>query len=144
MGVKQGVQVAPRYLTRGRIPSSAAATATGPRWRSSRGNQSGQQLSGQGSSHLCCQLCHCKGKTWCLKVEIPPPTLETVQQCKRYEMFAFTFKPGGVLELQHYCCACCSEIFVLLPHREEPFVTKCCQDLFALPTDLLVLCLRLT
>lgn len=144
MGVKQGVQAAPRYLTRGRIPSSAAATATGPRWRSSRGNRSGQQLSGQGSSHLCCQLCHCKGKTWCLKVEIPPPTLETVQQCKRYEMFTFTFKPGAVWELQHYCYVCCSEILVLLPHREEPFVTKCCQDLFALPTDLLVLCLRLT
>lgn len=51
------------YLTRGRIPSSAAMTGTGHHWRSSRGNLRAQRLSGQGSSHLCCQLYHCKEKT---------------------------------------------------------------------------------
>lgn len=89
----------PQYLTQGRTPSSVAVTGTGPHWRSSHGNQSGQQLFGQGSSHLCCRLYHCKGKTWCLKMEIPPQNLATVQQCKRVEVFTFTFKPGTVVEL---------------------------------------------
>lgn len=89
----------PQYLTRGTTPSSVAVTGTGPHWRSSHGNQSGQQLSGQGSSRLCCQLYHWNGKTWCLKMEIPPKNLTTLQQCKRDEVFTLTFKPGMVVEL---------------------------------------------
>lgn len=102
LGRAGGSRAPPWYLTRGRTPSSAAATRTGPHWRSSHGNLSDLRLSGRGSFHLRCRLYHCKGKTWCLKAEIPPKNLETVQLCKRYEGFAFTLKPGAVAELWHY------------------------------------------
>lgn len=75
------------YLTQGRTPSSVAVTGTGHHWRSSRGNQSAQRLSGQGSSHLCCQLYHCKEEIQCLKAEIPQKTSKLFYNARGMKCF---------------------------------------------------------